>query len=139
MKNVEKMMKFCSKLGEVFEYPYYFNWSAPTNHRDNSADGEITDVNYVIFRVGMYPPPKIEIVDGVEYENGHQSPIEQQLFFAQTCRITDFTPFIHLMFKDEDKPLFADYPIKNFEDLENHKEQLKILISDFLKRKGWKI
>jgi hypothetical protein len=133
MENIEKMMKFCSKLGEVFEYPYFFNWSVPTNHRDCSADGEITDINYVIFRVGMYPPPKIEIENGVEYINGHQAPIEKQLFYASTSRITDFTPFIHLMFEGKDTPKFDDYPIKNFEDLEKHKEQLKIHISDFLK------
>lgn len=134
MKNIEKMMKFCSKLGEVFEYPYYFNWSAPTNHRDNSAYGEITDVNYVIFRVGMYPPTKIEIVDGVEYENSHQSPIEQQLFFSRINRITDFTPFIHLLVK-YGKHSFVDTHIKNFEDLDNHKDELKIIISDLFKNK----
>lgn len=135
MENIEKMMKFCSKLGDIFEYPYFFNWSAPTNHRDNTNNGEICDVSYVIFRVGMYPPPKIEIIDGVEYENGIQSPIEKQLFFGSVNRITDFTPFIRLMIKGDClPPLFTDYPIKNFDDLEKHKEQLKVLIYEFLNR-----
>lgn len=132
MKNIEIMMKFCSKLGEIFDYPYFFNWSPPTNHRDRTPDGEIQDTSYVMFRLGMYPPPKIEMIEGVEYENSHQPPIEKQLFFGQVSSITRFTPFILMMFKGDDTPLYEDYPIKSFEDLEQHKEELKILITNFL-------
>lgn len=124
MKNIEKMMKFCSELGKVFGYPYFFNWSPPTNHRDNTEDGKIEDVTYSIFRVGMYPPAKIENINGVDYENSHQPPIEKQLFFGQVSRIIDFTPFNLLMEQDK--------LINSFEDLEKHKEELKVLIKKFI-------
>jgi hypothetical protein len=46
MKNIETMMKFCSKASNVFNKDrIYFNWSPPTNHRDNTPDGQIEDVN----------------------------------------------------------------------------------------------
>lgn len=131
MKNIETMMKFCSKISDIFGYPYFFNWSPPTNHRDNKPDGEIEDVSYVIFRVGMYPQPKIEMIDGVEYENGHQSPIEKQLFFGQVIRIIDFTPFNNLLI-DISGINRDEYPIKFFDDLEKYKEELKVKISKFL-------
>ena len=49
--NIEKMMKWCSKMSDIFQHPYFLNWSPPTNHRDNTTDGEIEDVEYVIVRV----------------------------------------------------------------------------------------
>lgn len=132
MKNIEKMMKFCSTLNEVFKYPYFFNWSTPTNHYDDTPEGEIRDVNYVIFRVGMYPPLKEEVIDGVVYEmGGQQFPIEKQLFFGQTCRITDFTPFNELLINQE-KKYDSENIIKSFQDLEKNKEKLKTIITKFL-------
>lgn len=132
MKDVEILMKFCSKVSDIFnDDRIYFNWSPPTNHRDNSPEGEVRDFGYAIFRIGMYPSePRIETIDGVEWENGYLSPIEKQLFFGQVCRITDFTPFNHLLFPDI--RIFADYPIKSFEDLKKYKDELKKKITEFL-------
>lgn len=130
MKDVEKLIKFCSKLGDIFEYPYFFNWSPPTNHRDNTSDGEIRELGYAIFRIGMYPPPKDIIIDGQEYSDGHQSPIEKQVFFGQVNRILDFTFFNHFLFPDI--MTFSDYKIKSFDDLKKYKDELKQLFNEYL-------
>ena len=132
MENIEKMMKFCSKLSEVFEHPYYFNWSAPTNHRDDSPDGEIRDISYCILRVGLYVP-EVTIINEVEYD-GRSKPIEKQIFFGQVVRMLDFTP-LNMLLTDDNLDLTRDeYPIKTFEDLELYKEKLKIKINEYINK-----
>ena len=44
--DIEQLMKYCSQLGDIFGYPYYFNWSTSTNHRDYSPVGEVADIGY---------------------------------------------------------------------------------------------
>jgi len=130
MKNIEKMMKFCSEVSEIIGNPFFFNWSPPTNHRDNTPDGDIEDVSYVMLRLGMYPPMEIEVIDGIEYEIGCQEPIEKMLFFGHVNRITDFIPFNMLLLKDETDVKVVDYPIKSFEDLDAHKDKLIELFTE---------
>lgn len=130
MKNIEKMMKFCSKINNIFGYPYFFNWSAPNNHGDNTPEGEIQDVSYVIFRAGIYPGPTPEIIDGVEYIHSSGVPIEKQLIFGQVSRILDFTIFNNLL--TDGNEMRSDYTIKSFDDLEQNKEVLKEKLSKYL-------
>ena len=77
---VEKIMKYCSELTQIFGYPYFFNWSASTNHRDIKPIGEISDVDYVIFRCGVYPQHDIV---------GRFSPVEKQLMFGSVNLIVN--------------------------------------------------
>ena len=119
MKNIKTMIKFCSKLGDIFEHPYYFNWSTSTNHRDDSPDGEIRDISHAIFRFGLYVP-KETIINGKVYD-GRNKPIEKSIFFGQVDKILKFTPFNILLIDDISTITRDEYPIKSFEDLELHK------------------
>ncbi len=85
---VEISMKFCSQLGELFKHPYFFNWSAPTNHRDDSKTGSFEDVYYVIFRVGKYTTQSIE---------ERSFPQEKQIYFGPVFRLKEKTPLQFLI------------------------------------------
>ena len=122
MENIVKMMKFCSKMNEIIDYPFFFNWSAPTNHRDNTPDGEINDVSYVILRLGIYP------------HESSDTMVEKTLFFGHVNRIVDFTPFNMMLLYGQTDVNRDDYPIKSFEDVEKHKEALIIAFTESMMR-----
>lgn len=133
MKNIEKITKFCASVTYALGYPYFVNWSFPTNHNDASPDGEIQDATYVMFRVGRYPETKIEIIDGLEYENSHQEPVEKMLFFGSINRVVDYTPFLLLIQgKDHELPAYDDYPIKSIDDFKAYQDIIKQNIDRFL-------
>ena len=78
--DIEQLMKYCSQLGDIFGYPYYFNWSTSTNHRDNSPVGEVADIGYATFRVGKYPQhPEVQ----------RFSPVEKTTVFAPVPMIVN--------------------------------------------------
>jgi hypothetical protein len=106
MKNIESITKFCSTLNDIFGYPFFFNWSFPTNHRDNNIEGVIGDAHYVIFRAGISQEMSF--------------PIEKQLWFAQVSKITSFCIFP------------KKYNITNFEEIIAQKEELKDWLLSYL-------
>lgn len=128
MKNIESIMKFCSRLNDIFEYPYYFNWSAPTNHKDDSPEGEIRDVNYVIFRVGKYQNKQTKYINDVYIETDRNPPIEKQLFFGRVNLITKFIPFEFLLNEQDN----SNIKINSFDELIQYKEELKIIFDKLL-------
>lgn len=131
MKNIEKIMKFCSKLNDIFEYPYYFNWSAPTNHKDDSPYGELKDLTYVIFRVGKYHPTQIISTNNRNLETDRICPTENQLFFGQISLITSFKPFEFLLNEEYN----SDIKINNFDELILYKDKLKNIFDKLLVNK----
>lgn len=80
VSNIEAIMNYCSELGRIFGYPYFFNWSVPTNRREDSTAGEVSDVDYVIFRVGKYPQHP---------EVSRFSPVEKVTVFSQVRMIVE--------------------------------------------------
>lgn len=118
VSDIEQIMKFCSELTSIFGYPYYFNWSAPTNHRDVTRDGEIADIGYAIFRCGVYP--QHEIV-------GCFSPVEKQIMFGPVPLIVNnFTPMT-IMLGDR------GIKITSMDDVKLHLDLLKEEIDKYLR------
>lgn len=116
--NIEKIIKYCSSLTKIFKYPYFFNWSAPTNHVDNSPKGQFKDVSYVTFRIGKY----------ITCPDGMSGPKEQQLVFGLVSQIVDrYIPFNVL--------LGTSNFINSLLDIENNVEVLKEKIDKLLEVK----
>ena len=106
---IEKIMKYCSALTKIFKYPYFFNWSTPTNHVDNSPTGQFKDVSYVTFRIGKY----------ITSDDGMSGPKEQQLVFGLVSQIVNrHIPFNVL--------LGTSNVINTLEDIENNKYEKEI-------------
>ena len=108
---VERIMKFCSSLNKIFRYPYFFNWSTPTNYFDNSPKGSYKDISYVIFRVGKY----------MEKDREQRSlPTEKQIYFGPIFKFNNDEPLKTLAFL---------FNVEN-ESLDSLKEK----IDDFLEK-----
>ena len=124
VSNIEKIMKYCSKLGDIIKYPYFFNWSTSTNHRDLSPEGFLTDTYYFLFRAGRYPQhPEVSMI----------CPVEMILLHAPVDIILRHTAFQSFM--DDIGPFGENKGIilKSFEDIETHKDLIKSGIDKCLK------
>jgi hypothetical protein len=119
ISDIEKMMKYCSKLSDIFGYPYYFNWSPPTNHRDDNPDGEIADISYAMFRCGKY----------AEHPNVRSAPAERQIMFGPVNMIVNNHRPMRIMVNDAGKNTIE---INSFEDIENNIDAIKKNIDEYL-------
>ena len=128
MKNIEKINKFCSELNKIFDYPYFFNWSFPTNYIDHSDDGFIEDSTYFILRVGKYYKPEDKIINGVPYEM-RSNMVEIQLFFGSCDMITKFVPF-NILFDDG----LDVRHINSFDDIIKNKEYIETKLNELLNK-----
>lgn len=115
---IELMMKYCSKLGDMLGYPYYFNWSAPTNHRDTKSDGETSDIGYASIRCGVYPQhPTV----------GRLLPVEKEIMFGPVNLIVqNHTPLNILV-------SIHDTKIETWNDVEANIDVIKTEIDRYLR------
>ena len=92
--NIDKLFELCSDLSDIIPYPYFFNWSPPTNwrHKEN-------DISYAIIRVGKYIPTEY-VENDVEYF-GRNTPIEKPLYFGPVHSIFQFRFFENVSTLDE--------------------------------------
>ena len=117
VSDIEQLMKYCSRLGDIFGYPYYFNWSTSTNHRDYSPVGEVADIGYATFRVGKYPQhPEVQ----------RFSPVEKTTVFAPVRMIVD--NHTGLWSFAEEKGITLD----SLESITANLDTLKAQIDDYL-------
>lgn len=123
---IEQMMKWCSKAGDIFSYPYFFNWSPPTNHRDNTPEGEIQDVDYVILRVGKYISQ--EYVEGDIVSEGRKLPVEIQIWFGLVDSVLRFLPLSYLIDETGNK-------IKTWVDVVGNRDELITKIDEMFEGK----
>jgi hypothetical protein len=118
ISDIEQIMKYCSRLGDIFGYPYYFNWSTSTNHQDNSPDGEVVDIGYATFRVGKYPQhPEVQ----------RFMPVEKTTVFTHVHMIVDNHAGLQSLV--EEKGINLDSLDSIIENL----DLLKAQIDDYLK------
>ncbi len=114
ISNIEKMMKYCSKLGKLFGHPYFFNWSPATNHVDESPEGAIHDVCYVKFRVGKHPEHPVV---------SRMYPVEQDTVFCLVDRVLEGLGL---------EVLLDGIKLKSMEDVKNNLEAIKSAIDAYL-------
>lgn len=113
---IELIMKYCSKLSDIIGYPYYFNWSTATNHRDNTPDGELSDICYAMIRCGVYPQHS---------SVSRFSPVEKQILFGPVNLIIhNHTPL---------NILTSDIKINTWEDVESNIHVIKGSIDRYLR------
>lgn len=118
VSDIELIMKYCSELGSLFGYPYFFNWSTSTNHSDNSPSGELCDISYAIFRVGKYPQhPEVQRFSPVEKQSVH-GPV--RLIVGGHIGLRSFA---------QEKGITID----SLEDIQNNIIVLKQQIDEYLK------
>lgn len=122
VSNVESIIKFCSKLGSIIQYPYYFNWSTATNHYDDSIAGSLSDIGYAVFRVGKYN--KLVTVPE-NYSTDRRIPVEKQTVFGPITSIVDFLG-INILTR------VKGVEIKSWEDVEYNKEFIMKCIDDYI-------
>ena len=115
ISDIEKMMKYCSKLSDIFGYPYYFNWSTPTNYTDNNPGGTFADTSYAVFRCGKY----------AEYPNVRSAPAERQIMFGPVNLIVNNHRPMCIMLDNK-------IEINSFEDIENNINEIKKSIDEYL-------
>jgi uncharacterized protein YdcH (DUF465 family) len=124
ISNIERLMKYCSRLGEIFGYPYYFNWSTSTNHRDHTETGLIQDIKYAIIRVGKYP-----------LENAYISPVENSVIHGPVNLIINSNiHFKSLVEKYElvDKEVDLSTESSIIENLEKIKKAIDMYLDDLI-------
>lgn len=115
---IELMMKYCSKLGNMLGYPYYFNWSAPTNHRDTKPDGETSDIGYASIRCGVYPQhPTV----------GRLQPVEKEIMFGPVNLIVNNHTALNILIS------IHDNKVETWNDIETNIDILKIEIDRYLR------
>lgn len=115
---LELLTKYCSRLCDILGYPYFFNWSFPTNHRDGTEDGEILDTTYAIFRVGKYPQhPLVQ---------GYVGPVEKQTVFGLSHTIAEQHRGPVCFVEDH------GIELKSLEDVEKYADLIKSGIDSYL-------
>ena len=122
ISDIELIMKFCSKLTQVIGYPYYFNWSTATNYNDDSAEGELEDTTYAIFRVGKYDK-LVDVPDG--YITDRKMPTEKQTVFGPISLIANFLG-INVLTREN------GIEIKSWEDVESNKKLIMKCIDEYI-------
>jgi hypothetical protein len=130
MKNIERITKHCSKLTQIFKYPYFFNWSFPTNHFEDSDDGNMADCQYVIFRVGRYFGKNWTDEDGIEMTSSGGVIIEKSLGFASCNKIINEFLFLNMLLSKD----LNHRPIHGYSDVEIFLPELKDEITKYLLR-----
>ena len=121
--NIEKLMKYCSELGSIIGYPYFFNWSTATNHRDTTPDGKMVDITYAMFRVGKYDK-LIDVPEG--YTTDRRMPVEKTIIFGPVYTIVD--KFMGLTLLTKDKGVV----ITSFDDVKSNADVIRKCIDEYI-------
>jgi hypothetical protein len=129
VKNIKLMIKFCSKLTLEFGYPYFFNFTLPTNYYTDPRKRSIADTTYFSFNVGRYEPK--ECSEEV-WVNTRSKPITKQVVFASSLAITKrFCAFNILL--EAPCGSYDEKPIQSFKDIIKNKEAIMSAIDNYIK------
>jgi hypothetical protein len=119
ISNIEKITKYCGKLRAIFNYPYFFHWTFPTNFIDDSISGKMEDSVYFCFHVGRYPTLP-EVV-------GQAIPVSKEIIFAPCDTIVENGRWVSYLMEKID----SNFSLK---DITNKKKKIKKNIDDYLQK-----